>query len=296
MDTDSTRPSLTAALVAFARAAASYPPLTRARFHDDVARDLLPAPFTWPLPRGPHASARAMQAALRVASGGLVDHLALRSLAIDDVVREGAARGIRQCVILGAGLDGRAYRMGELGETTVFEIDHPASQVAKRAKAHRLSPRAAAVVHVGVDFSRDRLGERLGASGHDPQRPSTWICEGVTMYLEEVQILALLDEVARASAPGSLLAMTYRSAGEAPFPPAFMRAVGVTLAAVGEPFREPIAPATLTRWLDERGLRSLRDESSAEWSVRYGGSAWLPRLFRSERMVVATARPIAAST
>ena len=91
--------------------------------------------------------------------------------------------GAPQVVILGAGLDGRAWRMPELRDVTVFEVDHPDSQREKAARAAALLRVAREVRFVPVDFTRDRLDEPLAAAGHDPARPTTWIWEGVVMYL-----------------------------------------------------------------------------------------------------------------
>src|SRR5205085_8984638 len=62
-----------------------------------------------------------------------------RTVAIDEAVRAAASP---QVVILGAGLDGRAWRMKELEGVTVFEVDHPDSQREKRARAASLTPMA----------------------------------------------------------------------------------------------------------------------------------------------------------
>ena len=77
-----------------------------------------------------------------------------RTIAIDDAVR---ARLAPQLVILGAGLDGRAWRMAELAEVDVYELDHPASQQDKRERAAGLQPLAKSLRYVPVDFTRDRL-------------------------------------------------------------------------------------------------------------------------------------------
>src|SRR4029078_7880814 len=64
------------------------------------------------------------------------DMIALRTAAIDDAVRDAIASGAKQLVIVGAGYDGRAWRMPELTGVKVFEVDHPATQREKRARAH----------------------------------------------------------------------------------------------------------------------------------------------------------------
>ena len=74
-----------------------------------------------------------------------------RTVAIDAAVRTADAP---QVVVLGAGLDGRAWRMPELATATVYEVDHPASQEDKRDRTARLTPVAGALHLVPVDFSR----------------------------------------------------------------------------------------------------------------------------------------------
>ena len=65
----------------------------------------------------------------------------------------------RQVVILGAGLDGRAWRMPELRAAVVFEVDHPDTQREKVARAAALVRVAREVRYVPVDFTRDRLDD-----------------------------------------------------------------------------------------------------------------------------------------
>jgi methyltransferase (TIGR00027 family) len=88
-----------------------------------------------------------------------------RTVAIDEVVRSHAAP---QVVILGAGLDERAWRMQELAGATVFEVDHPASQRDKLRRLHGLTPTAARVAHVAVDLASEPLGRGLEQAGYDP--------------------------------------------------------------------------------------------------------------------------------
>src|SRR5262249_21708965 len=76
-----------------------------------------------------------------------------RTVAIDEALR---AAGSPQVVILGAGLDGRAWRMPELRGVQVFEVDHPDSQREKRARVSALEQIARDVRFVPVDFARNR--------------------------------------------------------------------------------------------------------------------------------------------
>ncbi|WP_067889754.1 class I SAM-dependent methyltransferase [Nocardia vaccinii] len=132
--------------------------------------------------------------------------LVTRTVVIDDAVR---AAGNPQLVVLGAGLDARAWRMPELGEAAVFEVDHPASQGDKRERAEGLEPVAKSLSYVPVDFARDALGSALAAGGHDPAAATTWIWEGVLPYLTTEQVESTLAVVAERSAAGSRLVATY---------------------------------------------------------------------------------------
>src|SRR5687768_8483627 len=111
-------PSLTAMMVACARGLPREAP-------DPIADRLLPRPLGAVL-RSVHSLARRAEIVDRTTatlSLGLVTHLVLRTHAIDEVVVASATAGIRQLVILGAGLDARAHRMSELAEVSVYEVD-----------------------------------------------------------------------------------------------------------------------------------------------------------------------------
>ena len=140
------------------------------------------------------------QLATRMLSLGMVDHVSLRTAAIDDSVSASVAAGCEQLVILGAGLDGRAWRLEALRDVEVFEVDHPATQAEKRRRVARLAPRAREVRFVAVDFERQRLADRLAAAGHDATRATCWIWEGVTPYLVAPAIESTLHDIGDRSA------------------------------------------------------------------------------------------------
>jgi len=106
--------------------------------------------------------------------------MAPRTIAIDDAVRE---HSTEQLVILGAGLDARAWRMGELAGTIVFEVDHPATQVDKRERLGRTDLAAQEVRFVATDFVQQGLDDALDPAGHRTDVPTTWVWEGVVPYL-----------------------------------------------------------------------------------------------------------------
>lgn len=139
-----------------------------------------------------------------------------RTIAIDAAMR---ARPVPQLVILGAGLDGRAWRMKELAGVDVFEVDHPASQHEKRDRIGGEVPLARSLRYVPVDFTRDRLDVALAEAGHQPSVPTTWLWEGVVAYLHRPAVAATVAVVSGLSAPGSNLIVNYQS-------PSVLAAVG----------------------------------------------------------------------
>jgi methyltransferase (TIGR00027 family) len=174
-----------------------------------------------------------------------------RTLAIDEAVR---AAGSPQVVILGAGLDGRAWRMPELRDAVVFEVDHPDSQRDKRARAAALSQCAREIRFVPVDFTRDALEPALAAAGHDSARPTTWIWEGVIMYLSKAEAEATLAVIARRSAHGSHLVLLYHS------PALMLRVVGLITRRLGEPLRSSFTIDAMRTLLAKYGFTVVRDD------------------------------------
>jgi methyltransferase (TIGR00027 family) len=157
-----------------------------------------------------------------------------RTVRIDDAVRE---RRAPQLVILGAGLDGRAWRMEELASVDVFEVDHPASQQDKRDRTQGLPPPVAPLRFVPVDFTRDRLDVALASAGHRESVATTWIWEGVVPYLTRAEVEATMRVVGDRSAPGSRLIVNYQA-------PALVAAVGRVMAramALTARRRDPLA-------------------------------------------------------
>ncbi len=199
--------SKTAVLVCMGRALADRDPVLP-NFSDPTAFALLPDEARRRVERAQSESApKGLRSAIE--NGFLVRQakiMAARTLYIDAAIVEAAAP---QLVILGAGLDGRAWRMPELANVTVFEVDHPDSQVAKRRRVASLEPKSNDVRFVSVDFAEQDLGLALADAGHDAARPTTWVWEGVVMYLTRSAIESTLAVIARRSAHGSRLIVLY---------------------------------------------------------------------------------------
>ena len=244
--------SQTSVLVCMGRAAA-HGATSVARFSDPTAIKLLPDEARARVERyhaNPHPKT------LRGKLGrNILQHrgsmMVTRTVAIDDAIRAVSAP---QLVILGAGLDGRAWRMAELHDTIVFEVDHPDTQRQKRARAAALSQTAREVRFVPVDFSRDSLEAALSAAGHDATRPTIWVWEGVVMYLHLAEIEATLAVVKRRSAFGSRIIIAYHR------PTLISWFVGFYLRRIGEPLRSAFTPEAMRELLARFGFAVKSDE------------------------------------
>ena len=250
---------------------------------DPLAEKLLPRGYrdlVIAAKRSPRVS-RAVLKGIARASRNLSRHMSLRTRAIDDVVVSEALNGTEQLVLLGAGFDARAWRLDQLAKTTVFEIDFPSTQRGKREGIGDREPLAKSVRWAPIDFAKgEDVAEVLERAGHDHQKRTTFVWEGVTMYLESGAIDATLASVARASAQGSVIAVTYhaKDIGWESVP------LTVLVRAAGEPFKTRMTKAEVRARLEKFGFRVESDEGSDDWSERYLRQ---PAYRDGERLVVA---------
>lgn len=120
-------------------------------------------------------------------------------------------RGVRQFVLLGAGLDTYAFRQpAEREDLDIYEVDFPATQAEKRARIQGLGWREPTnLKFVPCDFEQDTLSEVLSEAGFDSRLPSYFAWMGVTVYLERATVRSTLIDVLALSAPGSSIAFEY---------------------------------------------------------------------------------------
>lgn len=129
--------------------------------------------------------------------------LAGRVLWFDAEVVDAIGAGVGQIVTVGAGYDSRPWRFGADG-VRFFEVDHPATQQDKRRRAPGDGP-----VFVPADLLGDDIEAVLVNAGLDPEAPTVFVVEGVTMYLDEAVVRHLLASLAGVAAPGSRLAVDF---------------------------------------------------------------------------------------
>ena len=144
-----------------------------------------------------------------------VDYQAVRTHYFDSYFGDAVAAGIRQVVILAAGLDSRAFRLEWPAGTTVYEIDQP--QVVDYKTSTLESAGAAPTAErrtVRADL-RDDWAAALTAAGFDPGQPTAWLAEGLLPYLPAEAQDRLFDILTGLSAPDSRVAVEAFSLGTA---------------------------------------------------------------------------------
>ncbi|WP_322857840.1 class I SAM-dependent methyltransferase [Mycobacterium shigaense] len=136
-----------------------------------------------------------------------IDYQAVRTHFFDSYFADAVADGLRQVVILAAGLDSRAYRLDWPAGTAVYEVDQPKVLEYKTGilEAHGAVP-AADRRPVAVDLRGD-WPAALAAAGFDRSRPTAWLAEGLLPYLPSDAQDRLLEMVTALSAPGSQVAI-----------------------------------------------------------------------------------------
>lgn len=205
------KPSRTAQFVTLGRALADLGLSHIPGFSDPTARVFLNDKSRQALDKIERAKKTGVRSARYEMARGMADMLGLRTSAIDESVRSAIASGATQLVILGAGYDGRAWRMPELKDVKVFEVDHPATQSDKRARVAQLPTSNANVTFVPINFERESLNAVLQRAGHDASSPTCWIWEGVVMYLTMDAMRSTLRDIAKRSAPNSTLIVNYHA-------------------------------------------------------------------------------------
>jgi methyltransferase (TIGR00027 family) len=134
------------------------------------------------------------------------EQIAVRTRYFDDFFTAAAEAGLRQAVILAAGLDTRGYRLPWPVGTVVFEVDQPEVIKFKTSTLHRLGAVPTATHKtVAVDL-RDDWPTALRGAGFDPAQATAWIAEGLLVYLPPDAQDRLFDNITALSAPGSRLA------------------------------------------------------------------------------------------
>lgn len=196
-----------------------------------------------------------------------------RSRYAEDLLEAELTQGVRQYLILGAGLDTFAFRRSELlGRLRVFEVDHPATQTWKLNRLRKLQWSIPPELHfAAVDLARDDLAKRLIDAGYDPNQRTfvSWL--GVTMYLSRTAVLETLQTLTALAPSGSTIVFDYMEP-EAYRPEQAGGTILLTqqiLQRIREPWLLGFDPSRLSSELAAVGLRLEEDLDPAAIEARY---------------------------
>ncbi|WP_159662714.1 class I SAM-dependent methyltransferase [Streptomyces mexicanus] len=197
-----------ATAVGVARGRALESERENALFRDPLARAFAAAGGLWPSspPLPDDEAARRRRLAVTFS-------IVIRTKFLDDLLQQASASGVRQIVLLGAGMDSRAFRMDWPEGTRLFEVDTAApldfkASVLRQERAVARCERIAVAVDLREDWPRT-----LTAAGHDPTMPTVWIAEGLLIYLPGDAVDLLLARISAQSAAGSRMGLTLGSRG-----------------------------------------------------------------------------------
>ncbi len=257
-------PSRTALRVALRRAAHQVHDAHPLVFDDPLAVRILGDEHILEVHKTPDSEKRPYSAALR-------SFMVARARLAEDTLAAGVReRGVKQYIVLGAGLDTFAYR-NPYADVRVFEVDHPATQAWKleMLKAAGITTPEAAT-HVAVDFETESLRAKLQAAGFLFGEPTVTAWLGVVPYLTEEAFRATMRVLARCAA-GSEVVFDYSQPREAlPHVEQLMLdSLSARVAQAGEPFQLYFTPAQLAEELEWLAMRVVEDFDSAKLTARY---------------------------
>ncbi len=203
---------------------------------------------------------------------GLRSHIVLRSRYAEDLLAEAVGNGVRQYLMLGAGLDSFPYRQPHWATTLrIFEVDHVASQRSKRERLTLAGIETPSNVEfVSLDFETTSLRERLGNSGFDFGKPAFFSWLGVMMYLRTSTVDVVFRFVASLPRSSEIIfdfASPTSEVKETSTEPSHSTAA--LAAAQGEPWLTRFEPNDLVSKLQGLGFSRASFLSATDADARY---------------------------
>jgi methyltransferase (TIGR00027 family) len=197
--------------------------------------------------------------------------LVARSRVAEDALAVAVTAGVRQYVVLGAGLDTFAYR-NPYPDLDVFEVDHPATQAWKRSCLDVAGiSRPGRLRFVPVDFERQALTEELRHVGYAADQPAWFSWLGVTPYLAREAVIATLRDIVALAGTGGGVAFDY-GPDSSSLTQRERAAVAVLRSRVrraGEPFKSAFNPSELRTMLTAIGFGRVVDLDAEALNARY---------------------------
>jgi len=195
--------------------------------------------------------------------------MAARSCYAEGQLVLAVSRGVKQYVVLGAGLDTSAYRSPH-ANLKIFEVDHPATQAWKRERLHAAGIEIPeSLTFVPVNFEKQTLAEGLSQSGFDLNAPAFFSWLGVTPYLTREACMATFGFIAKL--PGSGVAFDFAVHRDLlNFKQKFaLHLIAKRVAAAGEPFQLFFDPEQLAADLRQLGFTQIETLDDVQINARY---------------------------
>lgn len=202
---------------------------------------------------------------------GMRTSLVVRSRLAEDQWHAAWQGGVRQYVILGAGLDTYAYRAGDRADRQIFEVDLPATQNWKRDCLRQADISApASLIYVPVDFQQGTLADGLNVAGFRHAEPAFFSWLGVTLYLDEQDVIDTLRYIASCAA-GSSVIFDYATSPTllSPLDRIGLEIISKQTAERGEPWKSHFDPDTLADLLHQLGFGKVDHFDAMKLTDRY---------------------------
>jgi methyltransferase (TIGR00027 family) len=199
--------SSTAGYTCFSRACAAREQDERFRGPDYMAEIFMP-PIPYILVNVPFLRKLCMR---KLFPTGIHEYVLARTRVFDEAFVDALERAFPQIVLLGAGMDTRAFRFQEMNRgAMVFDVDIHATQRYKREVLERKKTAPpAGLVFVPIDFNKQRLADVLPEAGYQDGQQTLFLWEGVTMYLEAEAVDSTLAFIRASAARGSIVVFDY---------------------------------------------------------------------------------------
>jgi methyltransferase (TIGR00027 family) len=263
------QPSASALNVARCRAVAAHEPREEIRGADDLAEIFLGEEAQMSL-KDPAIHAVILKKLAAVSPGGYEYFLA-RTAYLDAVVEQALRGNIPQIVFLGAGYDTRSFRFGALiQDTRIFELDSPATQQHKRfllEQAHIVIP--GQLTFIPIDFTKDRMADRLFQAGYARDKKTLFIWEGVSYYLPPQTVDDTLSFVRLNSPAGSILCFDYMISDTADRFGAQQARTAMQTMYTAEPLQFDLEEGQAAAFLAERGFQIVEHLTADDLQKRY---------------------------
>ena len=205
---------------------------------------------------------------------GMRSSVVARTRLIDDWLSDSIRDDRDQVVMLGAGLDTRAWRLPALARATIYEVDHPATSAAKQRRLASWRADLRPVRFVEVDFNRQNLPDRLANARFDATERTIVVWDGVSNDLHADAVDSVVRWVG-SLAKSSQFIFTYIHSGVLDGSVHFAGAERVmrSLRRSSEPWTFGLRPESVPDYLAERGLRLIRDQGAADYRPKVMGEA-----------------------